>query len=193
MLRFSRRLCSSPMSAWIRPNTATSLPWAAGMGTPLWAIRVRSPMVFKAAVFPPAFAPEMMRVDCPGASCRSTGTALGSSRGWRASRKNQYPSELREGMVARKARAHFAFARTRSKWPSSSTACWSFADLSRTRVVRSRRILRSSSFSSWRRRFSSLFSSSVERGSMKKVARDWDWSWMIPGRAFLFSALTATT
>ncbi len=121
------------------------------------------------------------------------GTALGPSRGCRASRRCQRPSSFNRGMVAPQACAHLALAKTRSRWPRTSTARLISCASSRTRAVRSRRIRRSSSFSSWRSMLSSLFSSRVDRGSMKNVARDWEWSWMIPGRVFLNSALTATT
>src|SRR5438552_1630764 len=53
--RLCCRLCSSPMSAWTRSNTATSEPSAAGTNRPAWAINERSPAVFSATVFPPVF------------------------------------------------------------------------------------------------------------------------------------------
>ena len=74
MLRFSSMLCSSPITEKTSSKRAASLPSAAGMGRPDWAMSVRRPSVFRATVLPPALAPLMIRVRMDSPIRRSTGT-----------------------------------------------------------------------------------------------------------------------
>jgi len=66
--------CSSPMSAKTCRPTVSAVPNSAGTCSPAWAMRVSSPTVFSAMVFPPVFGPVIRMVETSSPSTRSIGT-----------------------------------------------------------------------------------------------------------------------
>jgi len=65
--------CSSPISANTVSNIEILLPSSTGRCRPAWVIKTKSPSVFMATVFPPAFAPVIIRVEVVLFFTRSTG------------------------------------------------------------------------------------------------------------------------
>ena len=107
VLKLCSMLCSSPMSAVMRENTASSEPSLAGMCIPDCAIKVSRPTVFNVMVLPPVFGPVMIKVLKSPPRRKSMGTTTSmsesssrcrvNSNGWRATLRLSHPFPFNVG------------------------------------------------------------------------------------------------
>ena len=192
--RLCSMLCSSPISAKIFCITGSVVPGPAGIGIPAWFIRISSPAVFKATVFPPVFGPVITKVLYVLPAWISNGTTFSGSikgcRPWRISitpalfisaDKQSYSTDIAALAKIKSNLDKYFWLRIKSRALRPVSAESSF------------KILRISSLSCASSSLIVLLMSTTTCGSIKRVAPDAEVSWTIPGKLDRYSWRTGMT